>query len=173
MKIAVQIGTNDSNDDFYRICHTQKYDKVYLIEPHSKFNDEIKKWYSKFSELVIEISNIAITNNQNDKETKLYSFNEEGTHDSLSLRKSHPIRSEKPIVDFITVPCMTFMKYCESKDIQEIEFLCIDTEGLDDEILMSIDFDVISINKIMWENWDHDDDDETNSYALHHVGESP
>jgi FkbM family methyltransferase len=161
MRIAVQVGTNNSNDAFLSMCQLTRFDKIYLIEPHTRFNKIIKKTYKDFD---IEIINIAITSDQNIKETKLYSLNEEGTHDSLSLRKSHPIRMERRDVNFVVVPCMTLMNFCKLKDIMEIDFLCIDTEGLDDEILMSIDLEAVPVKRIMWENWDHDDDDENGKY---------
>ena len=92
----------------------------------------------------------------------LYKFNEEGTHSSLINRKSYPDR--KDVAEYKYVSCVTFNDFCKMNDLQEIELLCIDTEGLDTEILLSIDYDAINIKKIIWEKWGHDNDDKNDIY---------
>jgi len=44
------------------------------------------------------------------------------------------------------------------KNTDEIEFLCIDAEGLDVELLNSIDYEKYNIRNIFFEYWDFDDD---------------
>jgi FkbM family methyltransferase len=161
MRIAIQIGTNDGNDDFKYDCHKSGYDKIYLIEPHSKYNDEIKRKYQGDN---IEIINMVITSNPQLTTAKLYRFNDSGTHDSILLRKSHPMRNMQEIIPYVEIPCMTFMKFCKGKNIDEIDYLCINTEGADFEILNSINYNEIVIRKIIWENWGYDNDDENCNY---------
>jgi FkbM family methyltransferase len=161
MRIAIQIGTNDGNDDFKYDCHKSGYDKIYLIEPHSKYNDEIKRKYQGDN---IEIINMVITSNPQLTTAKLYRFNDSGTHDSILLRKSHPMRNMQEIIPYLEIPCMTFMKFCESNNIAEVDYLCIDTEGADVEIINSIDFEKVKIRKIIWEGWGYDDDDQNQNY---------
>lgn len=161
MKIAVQIGTNDARDEIFPRISKSGYDKIYLIEPHVKCNDSIRQVYAGEN---YEIINAAITIYPDMKETELYLFSDNGQHDSLLFRKEHYWRDEKETIETITVPCMTFMQFCEQKGITEIDNLFIDTEGLDSQIVQSIDFDCVSIRKIRWERWIHSDDDENNRY---------
>ncbi len=161
MKIAVQIGTNDAHDEIFPMISKARYDKIYLIEPHVKCNNSIRQMYDGES---YEIVNIAVTPDQEIKEAKLYLFSENGQHDSLMFRKEHEWRETKEEIETITVPCMTFMQFCESKGITEIDYLFIDTEGLDSSIIKTIDFDKIKIRKIRWEKWIHDDDDDNGKY---------
>jgi len=155
MKIAVQAGTNSANDFFFNICKEEKFDFVYLIEPLLRLNRVIHDCYIDFQH---RICNYAISTKSG--VAKLYEFSYNGGHNSLIKRKSHPLSRENKQINSILVPCMTFDSFCKRNNITEIELLCMDLEGLDDEILLSIDFDNIHIKKIIWENWDHDDDDE-------------
>jgi hypothetical protein len=91
---------------------------------------------------------------------KLYKFNEEETHSSLIKRTSHP----DGLLEDKIVSCMTFNKFCEENDISNIDLLCIDTEGLDCEIILSINLDKVNVKKIIWEHWAHDSDDGNNLY---------
>lgn len=161
MKIAIQIGTNDARDEVFPILTKARYDKIYLIEPHTICNESIKYMYSGEN---YEIINMAITPNPEIKETELYLFSNNGQHDSLLFRKTHVWREERDEIKSITVPCMTFMNLCEWKKIKEVDYLCVDTEGLDPEILNSIDYEKIKIRKIRWESWLHIKDDENERY---------
>ena len=152
--IAVQIGTNRADDFFYSICQEKKFDMIYLIEPLTRFNDEVDKQYDCFKH---KICNTAIT--PDITEAHLYELNEEGSHNSLIKRKSHPEWEEKE-PPYQVVPNITFDDFCIENDIKEIELLCIDTEGLDCEILLSIDFDKVNIKEIIWEVWSFENDDE-------------
>ena len=160
MKIAIQIGTNCANDFFIDICKENKFDMIYLIEPTRRFNKII---HEKYNDLNHTISNIAITP-YDIKTAKLYKMHESGEMDSLIKRKSHPVRESGKELDYIIVPCTTINAFCKENNIEIIDLLCMDIEGLDDEILMSIDFNTITIKKIIWEYWNHDDDDENNVY---------
>lgn len=161
MKIAIQIGTNDGRDEVFPILSKARYDKIYLIEPHTKCNESIRSMYNGEN---FEIVNMAITSDPQIIETKLYLFSDNGQHDSIAFRKTHVWRQERAAIDSITVPCSTFMKFCESKNIREVDYLFIDTEGLDAEIINSINFNTIKIRKIRWERWPHENDDENEKY---------
>lgn len=164
MKIAIQIGTSTAIDAFFNICETEKFDMIYLIEPQVQYNDSIKLQYNKYR---YKIFNVAITS-QDVKTCKLYKMGECGGHYSLIKRKSYPNRKMKDKILYQIVSCITFNEFCEINKIQSVDLLCIDTEGLDDEILMSIDFNKAYIKKIIWEYWDHDNDDECGIYNTGH-----
>lgn len=161
MRTAVQIGTNNGNDEFFQICKKENFDKIYLIEPNYFLYPLIQKQYYG---MPYEYYSCAINPKDINGSVELYTFSENGAHNSLSKRKSHPIRQQGKDVPYEVVPCLTFSQFCEVGRINEIELLYIDTEGLDDEIILSIPFDKINIQKIIWEFWDHDDDDENGVY---------
>ena len=161
-KKAAQIGTNDSktNDTFKDICKERNIEYAYLIEPLGVYNTEIEEHYK---DLPHEIHNIAITSDPELKEANLYKLGDITRHYSLIKRKTHPCR-EKGEITHAVVPCKTFTKFCEENDIEALDTLYIDAEGLDYEILMSVDFDKIKVDNIIFEEWDHDNDDENDKY---------
>jgi FkbM family methyltransferase len=157
MKIAIQIGTNNGNDEFFNICKEEKFDQIYLIEPNKNLSTKI---HEKYYGLPYKLFDIAIVPREDMRVAKLYLLNKDGTHNSLIKRKSHPIRQKVQVLPYDIVKCMTFSSFCNMIQITKIELLYIDIEGLDDEIILSIDFNKIKIQKLIWELWDHDDDDE-------------
>jgi hypothetical protein len=57
-------------------------------------------------------------------------------------------------LDEIVAPAMTFMELCEKHDIKHIDFLQIDTEGYDAQIIKSIDFSKVDIDILKYERWE-------------------
>ena len=66
--------------------------------------------------------------------------------------------------DSLEISAVTFNSLCEEFSIKEIEYLCIDTEGLDYEIINSIDTYKIDIKVIVFEKWNMDNDDLNDTY---------
>lgn len=161
-KIAVQIGTNDavSEDIFHEVCVKESFDHIHLIEPMMIHNKNIKKTYDNINKNYT-IHNIAITSLENVDSVKMYLLSDDTSHNSLIKRKSHP-NSKTNL--YIEIPCKTFNNFCRDNNINEIDFLCIDTEGLDCEIILGIDFENIKIRRIYWEEWIHEFDDINNIY---------
>jgi FkbM family methyltransferase len=158
MKIYVQIGANIGDDDFQRDieCLTDAA-KVILIEPNSRLIEQLDANYKKLKEkheIIICNKAISIKNEL----TKLYIYYESG-HSSLIKRKSHMTPLEE-----INVESISFNELCKNLNVQEVEKLQIDTEGLDYEIVNSIDFSKVIIKTLVFEDWDHPDDDLNDNY---------
>lgn len=161
MKTAIQIGTSDGKDEFRQLCDESKFDMIYLVEPLLENNCLIKRRYEGMQ---YEISNIAITTDETLTHAKLYNMSRNGQHDSLVCRKSHHINEWVREIPYLVVPCMTLNAFLMAKTIQEIDTLCIDTEGLDAEIILSYDFNIASVRRLIWEKWDHENDDANGKY---------
>ena len=54
----------------------------------------------------------------------------------------------------LTCEGITFSDLCEKYNITSIDYLQIDTEGFDTEIILDIDFSKIDIKKIKYEKWE-------------------
>jgi FkbM family methyltransferase len=136
-------------------------DCVILVEPNEKLIDEIKKNYNN-------IKNVHIYNNAiyyNDDETvELYIPAKTGiigTCADNGIVYSNVHFSLLPMNDWgnkndmakITSKSITFDKICSIHNITNIEYLQIDTEGFDTEIIKMIDFSKYKINKIRFEKW--------------------
>jgi FkbM family methyltransferase len=160
IKSYIQIGTCTANDNFQRICNnlTEK-SIIFLIEPHEHLNNTIKNNYKNLQEKhdIILINKAIVPNEMSEK--KYLFYNEEYPEfSSLINRESFELDSKKEIST--TTINLLFNEY----NIDSVEELHIDTEGLDYEILLSIDIDKYDLKKITCEVWPFNNDDKNNSY---------
>lgn len=155
MKNYVQIGSNIGNDDFYEMCrNVSEKTNILLIEPNGLLLQQLEENYRelKNDNLNIKIFNIGIVSNiQNIN--NLYIYHDGGLSSTLRRRTLG-----EPIEKIKFIP-KTFNDFCLEHEISNIEVLFIDTEGLDYEILNSIDIEKINIKDIYFEYWPHENDD--------------
>lgn len=158
--IAMQVGVNDGKDSFCEECHKTTYDSIYLFEPMVSLHPIIHQQYAGLNALVYEF---AVTPDKRPS-APIYILHETGGHNSILNRRTHPWKEEGLKIESIEVPCITINQFCETMEISAIDLLQIDTEGLDDEIILSIDFEKVKIKKIIWERWSHANDDDNGRY---------
>jgi len=159
--VFFQIGTNNGDDLFRQRVIQNKPDIVILVEPNQGLIDQIKFNYR-------DIDNVFIYNNAifyNDDETvELYIPAKNGImgttadngityHDvHFSLLPMNDWGSKDDMVK-ISSKTITFDKICSIHNITTIDYLQIDTEGFDTEIIKMIDFSKFKINTIIFERW--------------------
>ena len=156
-----QIGTNNGNDNFRKLVKDQKPDIVILVEPNINLIDEIKQNY-------YNIQNVYIYNNavyyNNDDTIELYIPAKNGimgskADNNLIYGTGHfsllPMNDwgEKDDMVKILAKSITFDEICNNHNIVDIEYLQIDTEGFDTEILKMIDLSKYKIKMIRFEKW--------------------
>lgn len=160
-KVFFQIGTNNGNDLFRELVIKNKPDVVILVEPNEKLIDEIKKNYST-------IENVYIYNNavyyNDDEIIELYIPAKNGVVGSradngivyadvhFSLVPMNDWGNKNDMVK-ITTKSITFDKICNNHNITNIDYLQIDTEGFDTEIIKMIDLSKYKIYNIRFEKW--------------------
>jgi FkbM family methyltransferase len=150
MKI-IQIGSNNGNDSVRQFIteNQNNIDLVVLVEPIPFILDQLKENYKNFNNIFIE--NIAISDDEFEKFTLYY---EEGSNYELSsFRKQHLIDCNCSLekIKSIDVDCLTINQLFEKHNIDTLDYLHIDTEGLDVHIISSIDFNKFKINNIIFE----------------------
>jgi len=163
-KVFFQIGTNDGNDLFRELVIKHAPDCIILVEPNKFLIDEIKKNYNN-------IKNVYIYNNaiyyNDDEIVELYIPAKNGIIGSRAdngIVYGHVHFSLLPMNDWgnktdmikIKSESITFDKICSIHNISNIEYLQIDTEGFDSEIIKMIDLSKYKINKIRFEKWGFD-----------------
>ena len=178
--VFFQIGTNNGNDLFRELVIKNKPDCVILVEPNKNLIDEIRKNYS-------DIKNVFIYNNavyyNNDEVVELCIPAKNGimgTRADNSHIYGHGHFSLVPMNDWgnkndmvkITSNSITFDKICSNHNITTIEYLQIDTEGFDSEIIKMIDLSKYKIKKIRFETWGFKSEcfTEFNSEIAHELG---
>jgi FkbM family methyltransferase len=163
-KIFFQIGTNNGNDLFREKVKEHQPDLVILVEPNKTLIDEIIKNYC-------DIQNVYIYNNaiyyNNDETVELYIPAKNGiigTTADNGITYDHPHFSLIPMNDWgkkedmvkIKAKTITFDEICKKHNISVIEYLQIDTEGFDAEIIKMIDLSKYKIKQIRFEKWNFD-----------------
>jgi FkbM family methyltransferase len=156
-KIFVQIGANDGNDAFRNLVRQYVPKMVVLVEPNEELNSLIKENYKLISKPLVYIENVAIM--EEDKgEVKLVIPDVEyrGGHNYTNKHYSLLPLDDwgKEFHNSISAKSMTFTALCDKYKITNINYLQIDTEGYDMEIIKSIDFSKVQIDNIQFERWD-------------------
>jgi FkbM family methyltransferase len=164
MKVYVQIGTNNGNDNFNKKVKSDCPDLVILVEPNSYLIPHILQNYQ-------EVNNVQLLTNcihyEDDKEISLYIPAIKKQYGSIAengIRYSDVHFSVVPMNDWgnkedmieIKSSSITFDTLCKRFSITEIDYLQIDTEGFDSEIIKMIDLKKYKIRKIRYERWEFD-----------------
>jgi FkbM family methyltransferase len=163
-KVFFQIGTNNGYDLFRQIVTKQRPDLIILVEPNASLVDSIKESYSG-------VENVFIYNNavfyRDDEEVELYIPAKGGimgtrADNGIKYGNAHfsliPMNDWGKKHDMVTIKTksITFDKICNNHGITEIDYLQIDTEGFDGEILKMIDLTKYKIRTIRFEKWSFD-----------------
>ena len=151
MKTYIQIGTAKGDDFFYNTIKNLDPNevKLILVEP-MQWNESIAFYKDKPFRCEI-LQKAVVPNDFVGDFVEMYLFGGDLNLSSVLNRK------EIPSNNVIFCPVMKIndlLDYAKS----EIEFLSIDAEGLDVELLNSIDYSKYEIKNIFFEYWDFDDD---------------
>ena len=165
-RVFFQIGTNTGNDIFRYLCFEHKPDMIVLVEPNTKLIKDIVNNYK-------DISNTHIFNNaihyEDNKEVELYLPAIDGvygnkaenghtySHGEFSLLPMNDWGDKKNMIKLIA-KTITFDTICQKLNITDIEYLQIDTEGFDSEIIKMLDLNKYNIKNIRYEKWNFPED---------------
>jgi len=163
-RVYFQIGTNNGNDNFRRMVQRDKPDLTILVEPNTNLINQIKHNYQG-------IPNVHIFNNAiyytNDETVELVIPSKHGvigaradngyiyTDVNFSLVPMNDWGKKDDMVK-IAAKTITFDEICRVHNISEIEYLQMDTEGFDTEIIKMIDFSKYKIKTLRYEKWGFD-----------------
>ena len=166
-KIWFQIGTNDGDDLFRNRALTDKPDIVILVEPNISLLETINKNY----ESVKQTTEVYVYSNavyyENDKTVELVIPSKNGVYGRkadnghtysnihFSLLAMNDWGSKDDMVN-IQAKTITFDQICENHNLTQIDYLQIDTEGFDYEIIKMIDLAKYRIKCIRFEIWGFD-----------------
>ena len=154
----LQIGGNDgvSFDSLYHFVTANPVSGV-VVEPVGIYYTKLKHSYHYYPE--IETIQVAVHACQ--KEIDIYHVNPEFINKDNawaagigSIDPQHHLKSGIPSEQIIkeTVPCVGLMELIEEKDLFAMDYLQIDTEGYDLEILNNLDFKVCKPSIIKFES---------------------
>jgi len=162
MSIFIQIGTNNGNDKFRKLVLKHKPHRIVLVEPNPNLYETIRKNYEGVPN--VTILNRAIYYEDNTlvdlyigaKNKEYGSLSDNGvvyTDAQFSLVPMNDWGDKSDMIK-ITANSICFDTLCSMLDITEIDYLQIDTEGFDTEIIDMIDFTKYTIRQIRFEKWE-------------------
>lgn len=154
----IQVGANDgiSFDNIYPFFKSHKC-KGLLIEPLPYFFDRLKLNYADSPSIVP--LNIAL--HPTAEKFEIYSVNPKELHKYphwvsgiASFNKEHLIKNSVKESDLVAVAvaCKPLSKLIEEHKLLELDYLQIDTEGFDGEIINMIDFSQVKPKLIKFES---------------------
>jgi|TARA_R100000030_G_scaffold17238_2_gene11676 FkbM family methyltransferase len=149
----IQIGTSNAHDHCYRFVKDQDIEFGVLVEPMSEMMTLAKECYgSLLQEKNISTETIAIVpeDRKEDKVTIWYHW-PNTAFNSIFKEHTNSFNQPDPVKSF-EVDAMTINGLFEKYSVTTLDYLFVDTEGLDGEILMSIDTDKYTIKEIMFEH---------------------
>lgn len=157
MAVVVQIGTNTGKDHVRDFCKTIKPMFILLVEPFDIHYDSIKKNYMGIANVAYECT--AIMSVPMDT-TTLYFADKDGpsghplhTFEVTSAIPDHLVKhgySRSDLKSF-SVKCKTMSQLFDTYSLKKIDYLFLDIEGIDFEIVTSIDFVSYDIRNIQIE----------------------
>jgi FkbM family methyltransferase len=156
----IQIGTNRANDDITPLVnqYSSILDKFIAVEPLDIHHSTIKECYKNIPQLIVE--GIAVTPTPTPEQLTFYYHKEDGPgFEVASTNREHilkhviynPKLTEDGLVE-LKVDCLTLNQLFEKYELINIDILYIDAEGLDFDLIKSIDFNRFNIINIIYEH---------------------
>ena len=150
----VQIGANKGDDELAK--HIKKnYDKLdfaLFIEANPLHIGNLKNCYSQYSNAIIENIAIKVPSYQEDTLKLYYHKNDGPMYHVASCVKSHiEIYYPSEGINYFEIPCITLSDLFEKYNIKELDWLLLDIEGIDAEILLTTDWSNYDIQRIEYE----------------------
>jgi FkbM family methyltransferase len=150
--IVVQIGTNNGNDHVRDFCLKNNPSQIILVEPFSIHIDEINKNYKNIKNVQIEL--LAITPDNDKEKTLFYSVMDgpirgpECSYQVTSIISDHLVKHGHNLNTLreFTVQSMTLNDLLLKHNLTKVDYLFLDVEGIDFEVLQTIDFDKFNIS---------------------------
>tara|TARA_B110000858_G_C17735421_1_gene442277 strand:+ start:318 stop:1067 length:750 start_codon:yes stop_codon:yes gene_type:complete len=154
----ILIGAHNGRKSKKLIEHALKFGKICLVEPTPNLFNKLKNQYNSYKD--IYLINKCITHTES-KSIDFFITSEMSNDlheygDQLgSVNPMHSINHDKNFKKFtkkINVPSLTINKLLSEINCNSIDYLFIDTEGSDIEILLSFPFHKILPKKIIFEH---------------------
>jgi FkbM family methyltransferase len=155
--IVIQLGTNTGEDHVLELCKSLNPDLIILVEPFQTHNDSIKNNYKDLRNWHIE--NLVIS----EKEDELVEFyfteldgkirGPECSYMVSSIRPEHLVKHGYLLesLSSFQVKSISINSLFKKYNLSQIDYLFIDIEGIDFEVLKMLDFEKYNIKNIQIE----------------------
>ena len=156
----IQIGSGSASldksieDGFSKFIIKNKIKKkIYIIEANSIHINNLKKFYRKYKN--VKIFNLAISpdNNFLKKMVFFYCLNDAPNYQIFSNSKSFVTKHfPNGQIKKKKVQCLRLSAFIEKNNIKNIDYLSIDIEGMDYDVLINLNLNKFKIKNISFEH---------------------
>lgn len=150
MKV-VQIGSNKGYDSLsdHLLANYEELEFGLFVEANSLHIQSLKECYSKYDNAVVE--NIAVKVPHDDKkELILYYHVNDGPDYQVTSCKIDHIKKHYPTgqIKSFSVPCLTIDELFQKYNIDKLDWLLLDVEGIDAELALTFDWSKYDISRV-------------------------
>ena len=157
---SAKTGRNPKWDDMYQIVATAAHPPklLLLVEPNPLHREAIEDAYKNLEVVPwenVKIETVAISVDDQEEVDLYYHPRNGPLFEVASLDPKHVCKHgdfKEHELEVLKVPTMTIHSLFDKYGLTEIVLLIIDTEGMDDTILKTIDFSKYKINRLVFEN---------------------
>lgn len=153
MKV-VQIGSNKGNDELSKHLkqNYKSLDFGLFVEANPLHIGNLKNCYSQYENAIIENIAIKVPSYKNNT-LKLYYHKNDGPmyHVASCVRSHVEIYYPSEGINYFKVPCISIGDLFKKYNIKELDWLLLDVEGIDSELLLTTDWTKYNIKKIEYE----------------------
>ena len=116
--------------------------KVFVVEANPKNIEKLRKSYKNYNN--VHILNFAISSNTN-KELTLYYAEEDSPHYQVCSSDINHVKKNYPngVIKKFNIEAVSINDFFKKYSINQIDYLSIDIEGLDTQVVNAINFDSI------------------------------
>jgi len=154
MKV-MQIGSNKGDDDLSKYLKENYNQLEYglFVEANPIHIGNLKNCYSQYENVIIENVAIKVPSYQEDTLKLYYHKNDGPMYHVASCIKSHiEVYYSSEGINYFEVPCMTLSDLFKKHQIKTLDWLLLDIEGIDSEILLTTEWKNYNIQRIEYEN---------------------
>lgn len=146
----IQIGCNDCNDEVFKFIDSrqQEINNVILVDALASCTDIAK---NKYAFLLDKISILTCAIGVNSGIVEFFVPNNKNVSAFSSLSPAHLVAHGQSDMSKILSPCLDINDFLASITMKSIDYFFIDTEGLDADILLKMDFNIITPTTIEYE----------------------
>jgi len=150
MKI-VQLGANRGSDSLFRYLeqHKDEVELLVLVEPFQLHLDILEACYKDYDSAIIE--NVAVRPTFIKKEElTIFYYKEDGpAYHVASINPSHIYKHYGNVqLDSFTIPSLTIGQILDKHGLKELDWLLVDVEGLDAELILDFDWNSYRIKRV-------------------------
>lgn len=153
----MQVGSNRGSDDFFHYLESNKIEVEFgiLVECFSPHIESLRKCYKNIPNILIDNVAIKPVNVSEMTMDFYYSTNDHPNFECASVNKKHVMKHyPEDTIEVCSVPVLTLEELFDIHKIKELDWLLLDIEGIDAEILLTFNWEKYNIKKIEFE-WLH------------------